>query len=514
MDSLLSPANRETRPRRRRRIGRAAIASAVGRGPILLSLALLASPVRAGEARDRPPAASYEVHVHPGPPARVVVRAALPSDGQALNMAMSWPGDVPELADAGWPGLVRNLEVTDADGRTVPVRAIGPGGWALARPVTGTLTVRYEVDYEPLGARAWPASREAAFADTDHRIVVGRSLFLTTGVQDTSQVRFVLPEGWQAVLPWAGLDGGSPGATVASPEDLTENLVAFCRAAPDVLTAGGFHLKVVALGHWRPARAEVRRVLGTALRELVAMMGEGRAEYLVVLLPQSERGGESFRTSFAMNAEAAPTLASAPDWGHTIAHEVFHYWNGWRLVGADYASSQWFQEGFTEYAASLALISGGLIDGQRFREKLAVHVTRYRRLATALDNPGTRKGPPLYSGGALVAFLWDTMLRQATDGERGVPDLLRSLMRVTEGGARRYAWADIQAALEGVAPGEWSAFHRRHIHGTEPLPLAEALERVGLRLSEDGDGALRIEPDATAPESARRLLNRITGGPR
>jgi predicted metalloprotease with PDZ domain len=459
--------------------------------------------------------ATYELKVLRTGQARIAVRATVPSDGAVLTMAESRPGDVPELADAGWPALVQHLRVTETGGEAVGVTSVGPTGWTLARPVSGRLTLEYEVDYAPLAARGWPAPREAAFADVDHLMLIGRSLFITTPVQRTSDVRFALPRGWQAVVPWPAVRGQRQSATATSSDDLSENLVVILRGAPDVLTAGGFNLKVVALGHWQPACSEVRRVLGASLQRLVTLIGfDGHADYLVVLLPQVERGGESFRASFALTVDAAPSRANLNDWGNTIAHEVFHYWNGWRLQGTDYASSQWFQEGFTEYAANLALVSGGLSRPDEFFAKLAAHVTKYRTLTTPLDAPGAHKGPPLYSGGALVAFTWETMIRGATHGERGIGDMLRALMRNTRSGARRYAWSDIQAALESVAPGDWAEFQRRYIHGTEPLPLAEAFARIGLRMSQGADGAMRIEPDPAASEPAQVLRRAVMGGSR
>jgi predicted metalloprotease with PDZ domain len=446
-------------------------------------------------------------------PARITVRATVPSDGAVLTMAKSRPGDVPELADAGWPALVQRLRVTDARGHAVAVANAGPAGWTLARMVSGPLTLEYEVDYAPLAARGWPAPREAAFADADHLVVIGRSLFITTPAQRASEVRFALPGGWQAATPWPAQDGERRVAAVASAADLSVNLSAFVLGAPDVLTASGFSLKVVALGHWEPARTEVRRVLGAALERLVALIGfDGNADYLVVLLPQAERGGESFRASFSLTLDTAPSRANLSDWGNIIAHEVFHYWNGWRLHGADYPSSQWFQEGFTEYAANLALAPEGLADPDAFFARLASHVTNYRRLETPLDAPGSHKGPPLYSGGALVAFIWDVTIREASRGERGVGDVLRALLHNTEDGARAYAWPDIQAALEGVAPGDWAEFQRRYIHGTEPLPIAGALGLIGLRMLQDADGALRIELDPAAPEPARVLRRAVMDG--
>lgn len=471
------------------------------------ALALLIAPVHAdGEADARQPLATYDVRLVTTSPLRLAVRTTVPAGGRRLVMADSRPGDVPEVADAGWPALVRNLHVTDCDGRALAPVADGARGWTLAQPARGPLTLRYEVDYAPLAARNWPAPREAAYADEERVVVIGRSLFITGQSQGASRVRFELPAGWRAATAWEP-------RRVGSPDDLAENLLAFTREPPEVLAASGFTLTVVPFGHWLAARGEVRRALGAVVRQLVALTGfDGRADYLVVLLPQVERGGESFRASFAMNSDAPPSRENLDQWANLVAHEVLHYWNGWRLRGADYASTQWFQEGFTEYGANLALVAGGLITPEQFHGKLAGHVANYRKLATTLDAPGTRKGPPLYSGGALVAFTWDGLLREATRGKRGYADMLRALLRRTSHGARPYTWADIQAVLEGLAPGAWKEFHARHIHGSEPLPLDAAFTRVGLRLSEDVAGAPRVEPATGASAQALQRRRDLMAG--
>ena len=157
---------------------------------------------------------------------------------------------------------------------------------------------------------------------------------------------------------------------------------------------------------------------------------------------------------------------------------------------------------------------GGLSRPGWFFARLAAHVTNDRMLTTPLGAPATHKGPPLYTGGALVVLTWDTMIREATHGQRGVGDVLRALLRNTDDGARPYAWSDIQAALESVAPGDWAEFHRRCIHGTEPLPLAEAFARVGLRMSQGDVGAMRIEPDPSASEPAQVRRRVIVGASR
>lgn len=481
----------------------------------LVAAWLLAHIFLAGgaSASQQPSAASYQVELLGTAVQRILVRATLPSRGALLTIATSRSADVPEIADAGWPGLIQSLTVVDSEGRAVGVTGSGADGWTLARSVSGPLTVQYEVDYTPLAKRGWPAPRETAYADAYHLVVMGRSLFVTTPAQQRSEVRVSLPRGWQAVLPWTATPGEGQDAVVASTADLTENLIGFVKVPPDVLTTDGFNLKIIAFGHWQAAREEVRQVLSATLQRLVPMVGfEGRGDYLVVLLPQLERGGESFRASFALNSTEAPSRANLSDWGNLITHEVFHYWNGWRLRGADYASSQWFQEGITEYVANLALVSSGMIEDRGFYGKLATHVTNYRRLSTPLDAPGTRKGPPLYSGGALVAFIWDVTIRESTGGERGLGDVLRALLRETEEGARPYEWSDVQAALEAVAPADWAEFHRRFIHGTEPLPLAATFAHLGLLISLEGDDSVRVEVNPAAPQAAQTLRRTVLGG--
>jgi predicted metalloprotease with PDZ domain len=162
-----------------------------------------------------------------------------------------------------------------------------------------------------------------------------------------------------------------------------------------------------------------------------------------------------------------------------------------------------FREGFTEYAANLAMVGSAVWDESAFRAKLAKHVDNYGRLATPLDAPGDHKGPPLYSGGALVAFCWDTKIREATHGERGFADVLRALWRRTGGGTKAFVWSDIEASLQSVAAGDWDGFHSKYIHGDESLPLKEAFASVGLRLAKSPEGATVVEINATSSKDAR-----------
>lgn len=477
------------------------------RGACLAALALLGPSEPQGE-----PARYVVSWVREDPP-RLRVEASLPIEGRELAMDATRPGLIPELDAGGWPALVADLSAVDEGGSALALERAGDGGWRLAQDHSGRIGLRYEIDYEPLAALDWPAAREACWLEAGFFSVIGRSIFVTTPAQAGSSVSFELRDGWRAVTPWNELPGSPNAFEVPSAPLLTENLLVLTRSAPEVVSAGGLRVFVVPTQAWVGARAEVRRVLEGAIPRLSEFMGSAeRGNYLVALLPQRETGGESFRASFALTFAETPSRENAGVWGNTIAHEVFHMWNGWGLRGADYAGSQWFQEGFTEYAANVALVSAGIVTAEEFLGKLAEHVRRSRELATSLEATGGRKGPPLYSAGALVAFDWDVRIRHATGGKRDLWDVLRALWQRTGGGEWPYAWADLEAALAETADFDWSGFRRDHIAGREPLPLEETFALAGIALRERADEAPELTLDTSASDAARGLWRSLTSG--
>ncbi len=380
----------------------------------------------------------------------------------------------------------------------------GDKGWRLTNPPTGSfpdgrMTVRYDVDLGIFAEAGWSSPLESAVADEDHLVVCGRALFVTSPAsRDMPIVEFITPAPWQAVTPWSVADSAHLSAETL--EDLTDNMLVFTRTRPDIVKGGRFSLRITAMGHWAPLRPLVEKTLRTIIRHEVALMG-GRmgGAYSVVLVPTVDRGGEAYRASFAY-CFPNPTADNRAEWANTLAHEVFHYWNYARLKGADYASTQWFQEGFTEYVANIVLLQGRIAPPDVFLAKLSEHIANAAKLTTTLENIGTHKGPPLYSAGALVAFCFDVMIRQASHGERRLSALFRNLWEQTRGGAKPYAWADIRASLEAAAPGDWQGFYEAHIRGSQPLPLTQVLATAGLKLA---GASVVVDPDA--PKTAKAL---------
>jgi predicted metalloprotease with PDZ domain len=450
-------------------------------------------------------AATYRIRVLSLQPLRLGVSATLPPTSK-LSMSTTRPGDIEALDRRGWPAMVEHLQVHATDGHALAVHDDGDSGWTLDTPSPAPVRVDYEVDASVLAVAGWPAPRESIHVDPDHLVVAGRAVFVTADGQGASRIEVEPPPGWHVAAPWAPVRGGFRAAGV---DDLEDNLLGLSREVPLRVHAGRFDVSVVPIGWDAPALSALRRVVAAvAPRYARSMPPAAGSNYVAVMLPQREHGGESFRNSFAMNVEQSPTPAGIGDWGNTVAHEIFHYWNGWRLTGRDYASTQWFQEGFTEYTANRALLQAGLIHGDGFLRLLSKHLQDARRLQTPLDAPGTHKGPPLYGAGALVAFCWDVELASR---KRGIEALFTELWQRTRKGAEPYDWATIRASLQALdASKDWQSVHDRYIAGREPPPLLDALRTLGLRLDPSAPAdAPRIEFDPAADATAKARWRRF-----
>lgn len=214
-----------------------------------------------------------------------------------------------------------------------------------------------------------------------------------------------------------------------------------------------------------------------------------------------------------------PEPARAVVWANTLVHELFHVSTD-QLVAADQSTVEWFNEGFTEYMASRTLARLGAITQAEWRQKLAFYLSRgestriWDRERPTLTAAGAAKGRNwrwIYGGGATLAAHLDIMLRVDSDGRVSLDDVFRVLHRRFGVTGTPYTGADVAAAVAEVSGRDWSAFFATYVDApAPPLPLPEALERLGLRTNQFAD-EFYVEPVAD-PTAAQRALRRAVSG--
>ena len=373
----------------------------------------------------------------------------------------------------------------------------------------GMLDLEYEVYYGPARAARLAGSARGGICRFEQPRV-RRSFAVHHRARRGSMRGDVdLPPGWQAVTAWSPRAGRARSSTSRRPRSWSKTC-ACSRAARPVNsspeTFGSTFLRWDTGNQSSPGprgprtrRPWVRRADGArSASRLPGRPAAGRRARGRVVPPQLcvDDGGE---------ADAGQQRG----WGNLIAHEVFHLWNGWKLVGADYPTSQWFQEGFTEYAANV-------VDGHRQADRPGIPEEAFqsrRELSPAhdrLEAGGSHKGPPLYSAGALVAFSWDAQIRQATRQDQPLwtsPELLRgpaaaSAPMLGRTCARRSSTRrrGTGGVLSGQHPGSPTAAARGHASAGRLAPHPGRRRRR----------TRRSDPDAT-PEAKARWQRLVTG---
>jgi predicted metalloprotease with PDZ domain len=215
-------------------------------------------------------------------------------------------------------------------------------------------------------------------------------------------------------------------------------------------------------------------------------------------------GGMEHANSTAINV---PNGASLPN---VSAHEFFHLWNVKRIRPASlepldrtremYTRSLWFAEGVTNTVSSYALVRTGIWSKQDFLQDLSQQITELESRPAeqwqsaeqssldawlekyALYNQPQRS-VSYYTKGQVLGFLLDIVLRDRTDNQRSLDDLLRAMNSdfAREGKFYRDS-LDIRLESEKLVGGSLADFFDNYIAGANPLPYQNLFARAGLEL--------------------------------
>jgi len=218
------------------------------------------------------------------------------------------------------------------------------------------------------------------------------------------------------------------------------------------------------------------------------------------------------------------------------SHEYFHTWNVKRIKPSafapydleqeTYTSLLWLFEGFTSYYDDLILVRTGLISRPDYLRLLG------KTIGGVLRGSGRRKQSvaessfdawvkyyrqdenapnavvSYYTKGSLVALAFDLTIRQRTDGQRSLDNVMRALWQ-------RFGREFFEGALTGIGPEQvlplfnevagtdLSDLFALAVNGTDDLPLDRLLASVGVNLAPvEGKQAVSIGARIKAGEAS------------
>lgn len=411
--------------------------------------------------------------------------------------------------------------VIDYSLRTRASSGFGPGfslGKGLGRPIRDPAEGDAKEGDEPAGEAKTEGEGETVPKKPPPRFRAygfegpATWLYVPGRIAIPHKVSFDLPAGWDVAT----------GMTRTAPDQL-----AFQSPDYDVFADCPFHVgeferrdfdvdgtryEIVWSGfeHDRHDRDAIVARYRTMVRAHHAMWGKPAYDRYVFLVAFPGGGGLEHLNSCDMGM--MDLSGSEPDepsaWDSLASHEFFHAWNVKRLrpkaLGPfDYSGPNrtrflWLSEGVTSYYGDLLLVRAGIWDAEHFwldaiaseirtlqnnpgRLKMSVADASW----TVWDAPYMRRGrtaPDYYNKGMLLGLLLDVEIRDRTDGNHSLDDVMRAVYEQCMSSGSGFDDEDFERACEKVAGKSLDAFFDKYVDGTQELPYAKTLAKIGLKV--------------------------------
>lgn len=404
--------------------------------------------------------------------------------------------------------FVKYVEFSDANGR-LNAEITDLGEWLIATSgpsvsFTYHINLQQELKYQ---GEAWGGSTtqlegETAFLNGSLSFMVP----LIGNIDAPVNLSWDVPDNWNVVTPWtANVDT----MKVPSHYALVNNYyVAYKEGSISSQRIRDVDLNTVWLGEgdinaYPEAAMAIRKVVEAGMD----FFGEDSSKEGITLILRDSNAQNRFRASTEANSiefNFKKGMSFDRIWKNyrdgflrLLAHEIMHTWDRREVQEATAylhvrewgPNTCWLREGFTEYFAMLNLYKAGMRDLPTFVNTMQ-----------AIAESGKKNNPQgsysltnacglffendealnfIYSGGAALAFQLDLELRNATNGEKTLPALMRGYM--SEYRYKEKTIASFVEAWNGYAPAALHNLDARLQSGSS-TDLSAQLNTMGLEL--------------------------------
>ncbi|MDD7887395.1 peptidase M61 [Flavivirga sp. 57AJ16] len=217
---------------------------------------------------------------------------------------------------------------------------------------------------------------------------------------------------------------------------------------------------------------------------------------------------EHHTSTVVVMPESMPKEALEESMIDVVSHEFFHIVTPLSVHSEDvhyfdynnptFSKHLWMYEGVTEYFATLFQVNQDLVDNAEFYNKIMDKIQQSKRLDDAmsftimseniLKDPYKDQYLNVYQKGALIGMCIDILMREESDGDRGILSLMKALSNKY---GKNKPFEDDKLIDEIVAMTYPSlrTFFDTHVIGDIPIDYNEFLQKVGLEI---GEGQIEV----------------------
>lgn len=168
----------------------------------------------------------------------------------------------------------------------------------------------------------------------------------------------------------------------------------------------------------------------------------------------------------------------------------------------------WMYEGITEYFANLFQVNQGLISEQDFFDRMSDKIKNASRMNDKMSftkmsqnvfvKPYKDQYLNVYEKGALIGMCIDIIIREKSNGERGILDMMRKLS-VKYGVGKPFDDEGLFAEVTRMTYPEVGAFLEKYVAGETPIPYAEYFAKMGVQKGKYKKKGYALLKDMTTP---------------
>lgn len=425
-----------------------------------------------------------------------------------------------------WATFVHDIKVTNAQNQPIKIEALEDAKWQIEAPLDEEITLSYDIHLEHENYD-WSSGIDAVAYTTDLGVFyTGRTLFILNAEQrENINITFNIPKNWKITNPWTTTKYNQHSYQANNHTDLLTALIFAGTHKEIAIKREDFEL-VFALGSEdiRNQEVELKNLAQGVLDYYIELMGgipnpspETPLNKSVVVISSSDKtDGEAMGNNISVLIEKNGNELSKTFSRFIFAHEFFHLWSGKSFSPAS-NDTEWFKEGFTNYYTLKALHHVNFLTDELYLDFLSsFFYKRYNDdegVGKYVMADGEKKHDHwglVYAGGMLAGISQDIIIRDATNNENSIDDLMRYLFKKYGGTNNTYNIEELQHVITELSGTDQTQFFNSYITGINKIPIDKYLTKTGLNAKIE-DGNLKISKKKELTQKQINMLKGLLG---
>lgn len=418
---------------------------------------------------------------------------------------------------------IANLKAFDNKGNLLPVSKTDDNNWTIKK-AKSAVKITYLVNDTFDTEKGSGFGQDDIFSPAGTNIDAGKNFVLNTHgfvgyFQDKMNVPYRVTISHPATL-WGATSMTDRDASATNDEfvtaryaELVENPIMYAKPDYTSFTVGGMEIQIVVYSPSGKVTAESitpeMKKMMTAQKTFLGKINTTKKYsvllYLSSMTKEDAKGFGALEHPTATTVvlpEAMTKEELVKSMMDVVSHEFFHIVTPLSIHSKeiqyfDYNNPKmsqhlWMYEGVTEYFANLFQINQGLISESDFYTRIAEKIEHAKAMddsmpfttmsTNVLTKPYKDQYLNVYEKGALIGMCIDIIIREKSNGKRGILDLMQKLS-AEYGATKPFNDRDLFAKITSLTYPEVGVFLSKYVSGPTPIPYYEFLSKVGLTKS-------------------------------